>query len=87
MTAGPTRLFDDMARLAGGAAGIASGVGTEVQALVKQQAERMVQELDLVTRDDFDAMAELAANAKTEVEALNARVDALEARLAVLEGK
>ena len=76
------RLFDDAARLAGGAVGTLAGVRREVESLVRQQMERVFASLDLVTRDEFDAVREMAVKARTEQEALAGRVAALEAALA-----
>ena len=85
MSTGPTRMFEDMARLAGSAAGMASGLGAELQTMIRHQAERMVRELDLVHREEFEAMAELAANSKAEAEALAERVAKLEEALTRLQ--
>lgn len=74
------RFFDDAARLAGGAVGTLTGMRQEIEALVRQQFERMLSSLDLVTRDEFDAVREMAVKARTEQEALSARLAALEAR-------
>ncbi|MDX2103669.1 MAG: accessory factor UbiK family protein [Alphaproteobacteria bacterium] len=74
-------LFDDMARVASGAMGAFSGVRQEVEVLFRQQMERFVASLNLVPRDEFDAMADLARSAAEQVEALNARVATLEAAL------
>jgi len=73
------RLFDDAARLAGGAVGTLAGVRREIESLVRQQMERVLASLDLVTRDEFEAVREMAVKARTEQEALAARVAALEA--------
>ncbi len=75
------RLLDDLARLATGAAGAARGVQQEIEALVRQQAERMLDQMNLVRRDEFDAVKAMAAKARTENEALERRIAALEARL------
>ncbi len=75
------RLFDDIARVASGAAGALSGVREEVEALVKHRLERMMADMDLVPRDEFEAVKEVAATARAEQEKLEARVAALEAAL------
>jgi BMFP domain-containing protein YqiC len=80
-----SKLFDDLARMAAGAAGTAIGVRDEIEAQVRQQAERLLSRMDLVTRDEFEAAREMAAAARAEQEALTARLEALEARLAALE--
>ena len=75
------RFLDDLARVANGAAGALSGVREEVEALVRQRAERFLADMDLVTRDEFEAGKAVAAKARREQEALEARVAALEAAL------
>ena len=75
------RFLDDLARVANGAAGALSGVREEVEALVRQRAERFLADMDLVTRDEFEAVKAGAAKARREQEALEARVAALEAAL------
>ena len=54
-----SRIFDDLGRLMNDAAGVADGVRREVETIVRTQAERLVAEMDLVKRDDFDALREL----------------------------
>jgi BMFP domain-containing protein YqiC len=81
------RLFDDMARLITGAAGAAQGVREEVETLLRAQAERLIADMDLVTREEADVLRDLAANARADAERLEARVAALEERIAALEGK
>ncbi|RVU34936.1 accessory factor UbiK family protein [Hwanghaeella grinnelliae] len=76
------RLFDDIARVASGAAGALSGVRDEVEALVKHRMERILADMDLVPRDEFEAVKEVAATARAEQEKLEKRVTALEAALA-----
>lgn len=76
--------FDDIARVAGGALGALSGLKAEIEALIRQQMERLTSGMDLVPRDEFDAVAAMAAKARQEQEALAARVAILEARLAEL---
>ncbi len=73
--------FDDLARVAGGALGALSGLKAEFEALVKQQLERWTSTLDLVPREDFEAVRAMAAKAREEQLALEQRVAALEARL------
>ena len=75
------RLLDDLAKLVTNAAGAAQGVRQELEMLVRAQAERMVADLDLVPREDFEAVRELAVTAREEVEKLAVRVAELEARL------
>lgn len=78
MSASPNRLFDDLARLMTDAAGAAQGVKREVEGLAKSQMERMLRDMDLVTREEFEAVREMAILAREENEALKARLDALE---------
>ena len=75
------RLFDDAARLAGGAVGTLAGAKREIEALVRQQLERMLSSLDLVTRDEFEAVKEMAVKARSELETLAARLTALEGKI------
>lgn len=86
MTQTQNRFFDEIARLMNDAAGVATGVRREVETLFRTQAERMVRELDLVHREDFEAVKEMARLAREENEALQARVAALEAKLAATAG-
>jgi BMFP domain-containing protein YqiC len=76
------RIFDEMARLMNDAAGVAQGVRREFDTLFRSQAERILRELDVVPREEFDAVKEMAALAREENEALKARLDALEAKMA-----
>jgi len=79
------RFLDDLARVANGAVGALSGVREEVEALVRQRAERLLGDMDLVTRDEFEAVKAVAAKARLEQEALEARVTALEAAITGLQ--
>ncbi len=85
MTQYENRLLDDIAKLMTSAAGAAQGMRAEVEGLIRAQAERMVADLDLVPREEFDAMKDLAVAARTEAEGLKVRVETLEARLEALE--
>ena len=76
------RFFDEVARLMNDAAGAAQGVRREVETLFRSQAERVLRELDVVRREDFEAVKDMARIAREENEALKARVTALEAALA-----
>lgn len=75
------RLFDDFAKMAGGAVSTLVGVRDEVKALVRQQAENLMSEMDLVTREEFEVMKAVAIKARTEQEKLEQRVAELEATL------
>ncbi len=81
MTQTSNRLFDEFARLMNDAAGVASGVRREVDTMVRNQAEKWLRDLDLVKREEFEAVKEMARLAREENEALKARVAALETRL------
>ena len=74
-------VFDDLARLMTGAMGMAQGMGEEAKTFMRTQADRFVAEMDLVGRDEFEAIKQLASEARAEAEALRARVAALEAAL------
>lgn len=76
------RLLDDLARVAGGAMGALSGVRTEVEEMVRQRMERLLSDMDLVPRDEFEAVQAMAEKARLEQEKLEKRVAALEAALA-----
>jgi len=73
-----SKIFDDFAKLLTNAAGAAQGVKTEIETLVRQQAERLISDLDLVTREEFDAVKEMAAKARQENEELSKRLEKLE---------
>jgi len=73
------RFFDEIARLMNDATGVAQGVRREVDTVFRAQAERILRDLDVVTREEFDAVKEMARLAREENEALKARIAALEA--------
>ena len=75
------RILDDLARVAGTAMGAAGGVKGEFETLLKRQFEKILDGMDSVSRDEFDAVKEIAAKARTEQEALNLRVEKLEQAL------
>lgn len=72
------KFFDDIAGVAGGAISALAGLKDEVSSLVKARVEEAVRRLDLVSREEFEAMAELARRAREQAEALERRVEALE---------
>jgi len=74
-------VFDDLARLMTGAMGMAQGMGDEARSFMRSQADRFVTEMDLVGRDEFEAVKQLASEARAEAEELRKRVAALEAAL------
>ena len=75
------RFFDEAARLMNDAAGVAQGVRREFDTMLRGQAERILGDLDVVRRDEFEAVKEMARLAREENEALKARIAALEQRL------
>jgi len=81
MTQTSNRFFDEMARLMNDAAGAAQGVRREFDTFVRAQAERMLRDLDVVKREEFEAVKEMARLAREENEVLRARLEALEAKL------
>jgi hypothetical protein len=77
------RLLDDLARVASGALGALTGMRDELEGRLKDQFERILGRMNLVRREEFDAVQAMAAKARTEQEALAARVAELEKRLGV----
>lgn len=82
MTTGPNRIMDEFAKLMTDAAGAAQGVRREVETAFQAQAERWLNSLDIVKREEFEVVREMALKARDENDALRARIEALEARLA-----
>jgi BMFP domain-containing protein YqiC len=76
-----SRFFDEIARLMNDAAGVAQGVRREVDTVFRTQLERVLRDLDVVQREEFEAVKEMARLAREENEALKARITALETRL------
>ena len=76
------RILDDLARLVTDAAGVAQGVRREAETLARAQLDRLIASMDLVSREEFEAVRDMAARAREENEALERRIAALEARLA-----
>jgi len=74
---------DDLAKVAGGAVSTFTGLKAEIEVLIRQQIERFLLDADMVPRDEFDAVKELAANARSGQEALDKRVLNLERKLGV----
>jgi BMFP domain-containing protein YqiC len=77
------RILDDLARLVTDAAGVAQGVRREAETLARAQLDRLIATMDLVSREEFEAVRDMAALARDENEALRKRIDALEAKLAL----
>ena len=83
MTQTTNRFFDEIARLMNDAAGAASGVRREFDTIFRSQADRILRDLDVVRREEFEAVKEMARLAREENEALKARIVALEAKLGI----
>jgi BMFP domain-containing protein YqiC len=79
------RFYDQFARLMNDAAGVAQGMRREVDSVVRSQAERILNDMDMVHREEFEAVKEMARLAREENEALKTRIAGLEARVAALE--
>jgi BMFP domain-containing protein YqiC len=84
MSTGPNRIMDEFAKLVTDAAGAAQGVRREVETAFRAQAERILNSMDVVQREEFEAAREMAIKAREENVRLSARIDALEAKLAGL---
>lgn len=82
MVSTSNRILDDIARLATDAAGAAQGVRREVETVVRTQIERLLRDMDVVTREEFEAVREMALLARDENEKLAARLAALEGKSA-----
>lgn len=76
---GPSRLFDEFAKLMTDAAGVAQGARREVEGAMRSQAERFMMQMDLVQRDEFEAVKEMASKARLENEALRVEIEELKA--------
>jgi BMFP domain-containing protein YqiC len=74
------RFFDDLARVANGAVGALSGVRSDIEARLRDQLERVLAGMDLVSREEFEAVKAMAAKARDEQEELLRRIAALESR-------
>ena len=81
------RLLDEVAKLMTDAAGAAQGVRREVESVMRAQAERILESMDVVKREEFEAVKAMAEKARGENERLSAEIAALEARVAALEGR
>jgi BMFP domain-containing protein YqiC len=81
------RFFDDLARVAAGAVGTLSGVKSEVETRIREQFEKLLAGMDLVSRDEFEAVKAMAAKARAEQEDLQQRLTELESRLAALAAR
>jgi BMFP domain-containing protein YqiC len=81
------RIFDDLAGVAGGAVSALMGLKDEAEALARARIDEAIRRLDLVRREEFEAVRELAANARTGQEVAELKLAAMEARIAALEEK
>ena len=81
MTASSTRILDDFAKLCTDAAGAAQGVSREVETALRAQAEKRLNSMDVVQREESEAVRDMAAKARAENETLKARIAALETKL------
>lgn len=81
------RLLDDLARVASGALGVAAGMRGEIEARLRDQFERILARMDLVTREEFDAVKAMAAKARAEQEQMQERLAALEAAVSAARTK
>lgn len=84
MTQSTNRIFDDFAKLMTDAAGAADGMKKEVESVMKGQAERFMQGMDVVKREEFEVVKAMAEKARLENERLEARITALEAKLGTI---
>ncbi|MDE2164918.1 MAG: accessory factor UbiK family protein [Alphaproteobacteria bacterium] len=81
------RLFEDFARVAQGAAGALASLRDELEAQIKDQVDRVLSRMNLVRREEFDAVQAMASKARREQEALTTRLVAIEAKLGIATGK
>jgi BMFP domain-containing protein YqiC len=84
MTQTNNRFLDEMAKLMTDAAGAAQGMRRDFETMMRAQGERILRDMDVVQREEFEAVKEMAVKAREENEKLAARVTALEAELAAL---
>ncbi|HHN73183.1 MAG TPA: accessory factor UbiK family protein [Thermopetrobacter sp.] len=83
---GQSNFFDELAKAFSGAAGVAQGLRKEIDSLIAAQLDRVVSELDLVRREEFEVVREMASRARQETRALKTKVAELEAEIARLRG-
>ena len=80
------RIFEDMSKIATSAIGTMAGVGREVETMIRARMKEMVGGLDMVGRDEFEAVKAMAATARADAEALKAELAAMRANMAVNGG-
>jgi BMFP domain-containing protein YqiC len=85
MVQSSNRLMDEIARLATDAVGAAQGVRREVEGVIRSQLERLIQDMDVASREEVEVLREMVVAARAENAALSGRLSALEARLSALE--
>ncbi len=85
MTQTTGRLFDELAKIMTSAAGAAQGLRGEVENVIRAQAERLLADMDLVSREEFEAVKLMAQKAREENEALKQKLAELSSRLEKLE--
>ena len=81
------RILDDLSRLFSDAAGAAGGVRREIDAVMRAQLERIVKDMDVVTREEYEATRDIAIAAREEAQRLALKVDELEARMVKLTSR
>ena len=86
MTQTSNRIFDELGKLMTDAAGAAQGAQKEMETFMRTQGEKMLAGMDLVRRDEFEAVKAMAVKAREDSEALMAKVAALESEIARVKG-
>ncbi|PHR22719.1 MAG: hypothetical protein COA37_11000 [Hoeflea sp.] len=81
MNSGSNRLLDELAKVMTDAAGAAQGVRREMETAMRSQLERLLNSMDLVKREEFEAVRDMAIKAREENDALAKRLDDLEQKL------
>jgi BMFP domain-containing protein YqiC len=82
MSTSPNRFFDDMSRLFTDAAGAARSLGREAEMAIKTQVERLLSTMDVVTREEFEVVRDMAVAARNANDALERRINELEEKIA-----
>ncbi len=87
MTQTSNRFFDELARLITDAAGTAQGMRKEVETVLRSQGERLLNEMDIVQREEFEAVRRMAEKAREENDRLAERIRRLEANSGLGDGR
>ena len=87
MTQTNNRFFDELAKLMTDAAGAASGMRNEFETMLRSQGERILREMDLVQREEFEAVKEMSRKSREENARLQARLDELEDHIQAVEAE